>query len=112
MTPRLCTPDPARLVAVLIEAFDAAGDLRVDGPTELRLGDSLIMVSGGGGLREATSSILHIYVENADETFRRAVGAGAISLEPPGDMPHSDCRAAVRDPAGNIWQIATWRGEP
>jgi uncharacterized glyoxalase superfamily protein PhnB len=33
--------------------------------------------------------------------------AGASSLEPPSDMPYGDRRATVRDPSGNVWQIAT-----
>jgi uncharacterized glyoxalase superfamily protein PhnB len=33
--------------------------------------------------------------------------AGAESLEEPQDMPYGDRRGMVKDPGGNIWQIAT-----
>jgi glyoxalase/bleomycin resistance protein/dioxygenase superfamily protein len=42
-----------------------------------------------------------VYVEDADETYRVAVAAGAESLEKPMDMPYGDRRATVLDPWGN-----------
>jgi uncharacterized glyoxalase superfamily protein PhnB len=74
----------------------------------MRIGDSIVMVSGTGP-REATPSLLHLYVDDADATFRRALQAGAICLEEPADMPYGDRRAMVQDPCGNDWQIATYR---
>jgi uncharacterized glyoxalase superfamily protein PhnB len=56
------------------------------------------------------SAFLHVYVENADETYRRAIAAGAQSIEAPADMPYGDRRATVRDSWANVWQIATYRG--
>jgi len=38
---------------------------------------------------------------------RRALESGAISMEEPQDMFYGDRRATVKDPFGNIWQIAT-----
>jgi PhnB protein len=48
-------------------------------------------------------------VKDADATYRSAIVAGATSLEAPDDMPYGDRRAMVRDPGGNVWQIATHR---
>ena len=38
--------------------------------------------------------------------YERAIAAGAVSLEDPRDTPYGDRRAMVRDPFGNLWQIA------
>jgi predicted enzyme related to lactoylglutathione lyase len=50
-------------------------------------------------------------VEDVDATYRRALKAGGISLEEPQDMPYGDRRGMVRDPSGNIWQIATHQAD-
>jgi uncharacterized glyoxalase superfamily protein PhnB len=63
------------------------------------------MVSAAGA-REAFPGFLYLYVDDADETHRRAVEAGATSLEPPLDTPYGDRRAMLRDRWGNVWQIA------
>ena len=52
VTPRLFTADVAGLVAFLQAVFDAEGEVRDDTPVDLRIGDSMVMVSDGGGLRE------------------------------------------------------------
>jgi PhnB protein len=73
----------------------------------MRIGDSILMISGGDGVREAMPACLYVYVANTDETFRRAISAGAETVEPPAEMPYGDRRAMVRDAWGNLWQIAT-----
>jgi len=47
-----------------------------------------------------------VYVEDVDATYRRAVDAGAVSIEEPLDTPYGDRRAMVRDPFGNVFQVA------
>ena len=69
----------------------------------------MVMISDGGGRRETRPAFLYVYVEDADETYRLAVIAGARSVEKPMDTPYGDRRATVLDPWGNIWQIATHR---
>ena len=81
----------------------------MDAPSQIKIGDSIVMVSGVG-LRDPSPSFLHVYVDDADVTYHRALEAGALSLEEPGDMPYGDRRAMVKDPWGNDWQIATYRG--
>ena len=44
--------------------------------------------------------------DDAESSYRRAIAAGAVSLEPPLDTPYGDRRAMVRDPFGNVFQIA------
>ena len=53
-------------------------------------------------------AFLYVYVDDADATYRRAVAAGARSLEAPIDTPYGDRRAMVEDRWGNTWQIATF----
>ena len=107
MTPRIITGDVAGLVGFLKAVFDAHGEDRDGVPAEMQIGDSIVMISDGGGEREAMPAFLYVYVEDADRTYRRAVAAGANSIEAPIDMPYGDRRAMVRDAWGNLWQIAT-----
>ena len=110
VTPRIFTPDVAGLVRFLRTVFDAEGDVRSGAPSEIRIGDSIIMISDGGGLRAIQPAFLYVYVENADAVYRRAMAAGARSIEEPLDTPYGDRRATVEDPWGNGWQVATYRG--
>src|SRR5262245_44257404 len=109
VTPRIFTGDVAGLVGFLKIVVGAVGKLQSEAPTEIRIGDSVVMISDGGE-REAMPAFLYVYVENADEIYQRASAAGAESIERPGDMPYGDRRAMVRDSWGNVWQIATYRG--
>lgn len=107
VTPRIVTDDIDGLVAFLRAVFDAHGKCETGRPAELMIGDSLIIVSDGGGVRETMPAFMHVYVRDADAVWRRAVAATLI--EPPADTPYGDRRATVRDRWGNLWQIATYR---
>ncbi len=109
VVPRIAVYEPEALVAFIQHVFAAVGKFHEERPSELRIGDSLIMV-GSAMEREAMPAFLYVYVEDTDATFRRAVERGAKSLEEPKDMPYGDRRAMVRDPWGNTWQIATHGG--
>ena len=106
VTPRIVTPRARELVQFLRDVFDATGDYRSDVPAILQIGDSMLMISDRGA-RSATAAFLYVYVPDADETYRRALQAGARSLEEPADLPYGDRRAMVEDSWGNTWQIAT-----
>lgn len=108
ITARLVVHDPAKLVRFLKEAFDARGEYATHMPAQMRIGDSIVMVSAVGQ-RKATLAFLYLYVEDTDETYQRALRAGATSLEEPADLPYGDRRAMIKDPCGNDWQIATHR---
>jgi uncharacterized glyoxalase superfamily protein PhnB len=109
ITPRIVTEDVPGLVEFLRRVFDATGEVHADRPTVIRITDSNLMISGVGP-RPAMPAFLYVYVEDADATHRRAVEAGARSLEPPIDTPYGDRRAMVEDRWGNVWQIATFKG--
>ena len=107
VTPRIVVREPENLITFIRKVFQARGEFRHGLPAEIRIGDSVVMVSGGDGLREPMLAFLYVYVEDVDSTYGRAIAASAISLEAPADMPYGDRRAMVRDPWGNTWQIAT-----
>jgi uncharacterized glyoxalase superfamily protein PhnB len=109
VTPRIITSQPEEMVRFVIDVFGGQGEYHVNRPSEIGIGDSLIMISSGDGLRELMPAFLYVYVENVDETYRRAVEAGAESLELPADLPYGDRRAMVKDAWGNLWQIASRR---
>lgn len=109
ITPRIVTQDVEGLIAFLRAAFDAEGTFVRGRPTELKIGDSMLMVSDGGGIRPAMPAFLHLYVPDADHTYARAIAAGAHLIEPPAVMPWGDRRATVSDDWGNLWQIATFQ---
>ncbi|GLZ47573.1 hypothetical protein Acsp06_37580 [Actinomycetospora sp. NBRC 106375] len=105
MTPRMVVSDPAGAVEFLREVFDAEGEVAAGRPTEVVIGDSVIMISGIGE-REAFPAFLYVLVPDADAAFARALAAGATAVESPLDTPYGDRRAMVRDPFGNVFQIA------
>jgi uncharacterized glyoxalase superfamily protein PhnB len=107
VTPRLVVRDAGGLVEFLKQAFGATGEFHLDKPSAMRIGDSIVMVSGIGS-RDPISSFLYLYVPDVDTTYRLALEAGAVSLEEPTDTPYGDRRAMIKDPYGNIWQIATY----
>jgi PhnB protein len=108
VTPRLIVRDPAKLIDFLRQTFGAVGEFLPGAPTQMKIGDSIVMISGAE-VRDPISSFLYVYIEDADVTYRRAIAAGATSIEEPRDMPYGDRRAMIKDPFGNYWQIATYR---
>ena len=110
VTPRIVVGEPEKLVAFIQQVFDATGGYQVDRPTGLRIGDSILMISGTVD-RDEMAAFLYVYVEDASATYQRALQAGATSIEAPLDTPYGDRRAMVRDAWGNAWQIATQSGQ-
>ena len=105
ITPRIVVDDVAAQVHFLRLVFEARGEVEPNRPAEMRIGDSLLMVTPATE-RERFPAFLYVYVSQADEVYERAMAAGATSLEAPIDTPYGDRRGMVRDPFGNIFQIA------
>lgn len=105
LTTRIVVADLAAQVQFLRDVFDASGDVVEGRPVELRIGDSLLMVTEAGE-RDLFPAFLYVYVDDAEETYARATAAGATTIEAPLDTPYGDRRAMVRDPFGNVFQIA------
>ncbi len=111
VTARIVVHDAKHLVEFLKQVFGATGEYRQALPSEVRIGDSVVMISDAG-IRSPMTAFLYVYVNDADAMYQRALDAGARSLEEPSDMPYGDRRCMVEDKWGNTWQIATHMGEP
>lgn len=113
VTPYLVVEGATRVLDFLAAAFDAKERTRMEGPNgtighaEVTIGDSLIMVGDAGSEFPARPGTLHLYVEDCDATYERALAAGATSERPPEDQFYGDRMAGVNDSAGNQWWIAT-----
>jgi PhnB protein len=121
LTPYLVVDDAARAIEFYKEAFGAAELMRFDGPdgkvahAELKLGDSLVMLSdecdetGQRAPRTlgGTPVGLMFYVEDVDAVVERAVSAGAKLVRPVKDQFYGDRSGGVEDPFGHSWYVAT-----
>jgi PhnB protein len=113
VTAYLAVRPAAELVEFVKRAFDAQELMRTTGSAgglhaEVQIGDTKVMIGGGGAWGGTpTPTGLHLYVPDADEVYRRALGAGAESLYEPVDQPYGDREGGVKDIAGNHWYIAT-----
>ena len=105
VTPRIVVHDVVAQVEFLKTVFGATGSVEPGRPAEIQIGDSLVMLSPAEE-RDPFQAFLYVYVDDADATYRRALDAGALSVEEPLETPYGDRRAMVRDPFGNIFQIA------
>jgi PhnB protein len=81
------------------------------GHIELDVGDSVVMVgaSPDGG---SFPAMLHVYLDDSDAAYQRALALGATPLAEPHDTSFGDHRAAVEDPFGNHWWLSTRRSVP
>ena len=55
----------------------------------------------------AISSNVHVYVPDVDVTYRKALDAGAVSVQVPVKKQDEDKRGGVKDAGGTTWWIAT-----
>jgi PhnB protein len=120
LTPYPVAQDAAALIEFVSSAFGAEEIFRTIGGqggihAEVRIGDSMMMIGGGGrGLSWRGESIpmaFHMYVPDCDTTFARALEAGGTSIGEPVDQPYGERSGSIKDPAGNFWYIATYKGD-
>ncbi len=113
VTPYLVVKGVPRLIEFLVRAFEAEEAERTTLPdgtimnVSLRIGDSMIMMGEARGEFAPMPASILLYVKDADALYRRALDAGAASMMEPADQFYGDRNAGVRDPAGNLWWIAT-----
>jgi len=116
ITPYLIVNEAAGLIDFVKQAFGAQELFRTTGTAggihaEVKIGDSMVMLGGGGAWRGTpTPTGIHLYVEDADAVYERALQAGGVSLYGPVDQPYGDREASVKDLSGNHWYIATHKG--
>jgi PhnB protein len=104
----------AEMVDFLKRAF-AAEEMAVyrltpGGPlahAKIRIGDSVVEMGEAHGPWQPKDTMLHLYVDDVDAWYERAVAGGATSASEPADAPYGDRVASVTDPFGNLWYLAT-----
>jgi PhnB protein len=121
VTPYLIVDGAAAAIDFYTSVLGATERMRMGGPegkvghAELEIGDSVIMLADehpeidARGPRSVggTPVSLHVYVEDADRVFERAIEAGATALRPVEDQFYGDRLGTFEDPFGHQWNIAT-----
>jgi len=125
ITPFVTVRDAARAIEFYKQAFGAKEKGVMKGPegkvmhAELVIGDSIIMLADEfpefGSLSPQSigdsGAGLHIYIEDVDSAFDRAVKAGATVEMPVADMFWGDRYGKLRDPFGHKWSIGTHKAD-
>jgi PhnB protein len=120
ITPHLVCDNASAAIAFYQKAFGATEEFRLPAPNgrlmhaSVRIGDSVVMLadefpecgSNGPNALKGTPVTLHMYVQDADAAFKRAVDAGATVKMPLQDMFWGDRYGVVVDPCGHNWSIA------
>ena len=78
----------------------------LDGHCEMRIGHSTIMFAKCGGPWKPRTADLFVYVENADDTYEKALNAGATTVMAMADQNYGRS-GGVTDPFGNVWWITS-----
>jgi uncharacterized glyoxalase superfamily protein PhnB len=121
LTPHLVCANALEAIEFYKRAFNATEGgvmLTPDGKlmhAQIRIGDSALMLMeenkawGAVGPASLGGSpvTIHMYVRDADATFKQAVAAGAISKMEPADMFWGDRYGVLTDPYGHSWAVAT-----
>jgi PhnB protein len=80
---------------------------------ESMIGDSIVVIDTFEDLPPVpptpTPAWIYVYVEDVDETYKRALECGATSVEEPVDKHYEERAAGVRDTFGNTWWISTYK---
>lgn len=75
---------------------------------KIRIGDSIVEMSEAHGeLAKPRPTSFHVYVDDADASYRRALDAGATTVCEPRDQFYGERMAGVADAAGNHWYLST-----
>jgi len=122
VTPHLTVRDAAAMIEFYKQAFGAVEARRAAGPdgksivhAEVRIGDSVVFLNDEfpemGAFSplasKGTAVTLHLYVNDADEQFQRALSAGAEVVMPLADQFWGDRYGIVKDPSGHHWSIGS-----
>lgn len=119
ITPHLTVKGAAKAIEFYERAFGAEVVARNEMPgtgmvmhATLMIGDAPIMLNdefpqGASAPGDSSPVAIHLYTEDADGLFERAVKAGAQVLFPLEDTFWGDRYGLVKDPFGHHWSIAT-----
>ena len=113
ITPYLIVEDADKLVEFVETVFDGKllFQMRNDAGRishgEMKIGNAMFMLSEASGEWKPTQTLLHLYVEDVDATYQRALETGANSVKEPQDQFYGDRSSCVEDSFGNFWSIST-----
>lgn len=105
-----------RVIDFLKQTFEAEEFRRMENAdgtimhVEVKIDDTVVMLTDGSERFPPFIAWLHVYVPDVDATYARALAAGGESVQAPVQKDDPDRRAGVKDPAGNIWWLATQVG--
>jgi PhnB protein len=123
VTPRLVVSDGARAIDFYRQAFggEEIGE-RFNGPrgevihAELRIGDSVIMITEEGdnggpaaspdGTGGSVTAIMATYWSDVDAVWAQALAAGAEVIYPLADQFYGERGGRLRDPFGQQWMLS------
>ena len=114
--PYILVNGAARFIEFLKNAFEGTEQIRVPRPDgsimhcEVGVGNSVIELGDADEHHPPRPTAVHLYVEDADATFERALQDGASPVEAVADQPWGDRQGCARDEFGNLWRIATPNG--
>jgi PhnB protein len=113
VSPYLIVNGADTTIAFLVDVFSAVKLRRIPNDegklihAEVRIDDTVVMLADGGDGWSPMPSHVHIYVSDVDATYKRAIAAGAISVQEPIKKDDEDKRGGVKDAGGTTWWIAT-----
>ena len=113
VSPYLIVQGASDTIAFLQRVFEAVEIQRITGPSgrimhaEVRIDDSVLMIADAAEEWPPIHAHIHIYVPDVDETYRRALEAGAVSVQAPVKKDDPDRRGGVKDAGGTTWWMAT-----
>ncbi len=76
------------------------------GHCEAQIGGSTIMFSNSRGEWKPATANMFVYVQDADETYKKAIDAGATNVMEIADQDYGRS-GGVTDPVGNVWWITS-----
>jgi PhnB protein len=101
----------SQLIEFLEQAFGAEEIFRAqaaDGTVlhaKIRIGESVVEMGEAHGPYQPMPTVYHLYVDDTDAVYRRALDAGGRRLSEPANQPWGYRNAGVEDPSGNQWWI-------
>ncbi len=113
VAPYLVVDGAARTIDFLVQVCGAQELHRYGAPgggvmhAEVRIDDTVVMLADGGEGWPPVPAHVHVYVADVDDVYRRALEAGATSVQEPVKKDDADRRGGVRDAGGTTWWIAT-----
>ncbi|MEL6867875.1 MAG: VOC family protein [Bacteroidota bacterium] len=117
VNPFIITDDLPALVSFLEKAFDATPYAKTVSPKgavlnlELRVGDSILMLSSARGGFGPFVMSFYLYVEDVDKAYEKALAAGGQSFFPPTDQFYGNRDCGIVGPRGNYWFIGSRKEE-